>query len=200
MNVVTLSRQLGSQGSEIAKFVAQRTGFKLVSRELINQAATRAGAPEVALAMIDELNMLHINPSPEETLAYLNGVKTVMEEFANAGNVILMGRAGQIVLARHPQAMHIRVIAPVPLRVERLVQRMGITPQAARAQVEASDRYHRNYFKRYYKVPWDGLGLYDLVINTAKLLPEDAAEIICSALGKCSCRETFPDCTPGDPP
>jgi cytidylate kinase len=199
MNVVTLSRQLGSQGSEIAEIVAQHTGFRLVSRELINQAAQRAGAPEVALAMIDELNLLRLKPSPAETQAYLTAVKMVMEELANAGEVILMGRAGQIVLAGHPQAVHVRVIAPVPLRVERVAHRSGVSLEAAHAQVEASDRYHMNYFKRYYKMPWDGPGLYDLVINTAKLTPEDAADIICTVLGKCSCHESFPAATPGDP-
>lgn len=198
MNVVTLSRQLGSQGLEIAEIVAQHTGFRLVSRELINQAARRAGAPEVALAMIDELNLLGLKPSAADTQAYLLGVKTVMEEMANAGNVILMGRAGQIVLAQHPQAVHVRVIAPVPLRVARVAERLAIPHEAARAQVEASDRYHQNYFKRYYKVPWDGPGLYDLIINTAKLTPADAADIICTVLGKCSCRESSSFSTIGD--
>jgi len=193
MNVVTLSRQLGSQGSEIAEIVAQHTGFRLIARELINQAARRAGAPEVGLAMIDELNLLGLKPSPAQTLAYLNAVKIVMEEQAIAGNVILVGRAGQIVLARHAQAVHVRVIAPVALRVERVALRLRIPVEAAHAQVEASDRYHQNYFKRYYKVPWDGSGLYDLIINTAKLTPADAADLICTLLGKCSCRETLAD-------
>ncbi len=192
MNVVTLSRQLGSQGFEIAELVAKHTGFQLVSRELINQAARRAGAPEVALAMIDELNLLGLRPSAADTQAYLQAVKLVMQELADAGNVILMGRAGQIVLAEHPQAVHVRVIAPVPLRVERLARRFSISLEAARAQVDASDRYHQNFFKRYYKLPWDGPGLYDLIINTAKLAPQDAADVVCTVLGKCACRESFP--------
>jgi cytidylate kinase len=199
MNVVTLSRQLGSQGSEIAEIVAHQTGFRLVSRELINQAARRAGAPEVGLAMIDELNLLGLKPSAAQTQAYLHAVKNVMEELANVGNVILVGRAGQIVLAQHTQAVHVRVIAPVALRVERVAHRLEIPLEAAHAQVEASDRYHQNYFKKYYKVPWDGAGLYDLIINTAKLTPEDAADIICTLMGKCSCRDANPESAPGDP-
>jgi cytidylate kinase len=187
MAVITLSRQLGSLGFEIAEIVARRTNYRLVAREVINQAARRAGAPEVALAMIDEFNLLGIKPSPVEIGAYLNAVKGVLEELAEAGNVIIVGRAGQILLAQHAKTLHVRVTAPVPLRVERLVQRMGISAQAARAQIDASDRYHQNYFKRFYRVPWDGPGLYDLVINTAKLAPEDAADIICAALGKCTC-------------
>jgi cytidylate kinase len=186
MAVVTLSRQLGSLGFEIAQLVAQRTGYQLVWRELINQAAIRAGAPEVALAMIDELNLLGLKPSPEEMQAYLSAVRVVMNELADAGNVVIVGRAGQIILANRPQALHVRVTAPVSLRVERLAKQQGIPMAAARAQVDASDRYHQNYFKRYYKLPWDGSGLYDLIINTTKLNLADAAEIICIALGKCA--------------
>ena len=152
MAVVTLSRQLGSLGFETAERVAQRTGYRLVAREVINRAAQRAGAPEVALAMIDELNLLGIKPSPEDIQAYLQAVKNVMMELADGGNVIIVGRAGQILLAHRAQTLHVRVVAPVLLRTERLVRRLGISHEAARAQVEASDRYHQNYFKKFYKV------------------------------------------------
>jgi cytidylate kinase len=189
MTVITLSRQLGSLGFETAKLLAPRLGYRLVWRDLINQAARLAGAPEVALAMIDELNLLGLKPSPDDILAYLQAVKVVMLELADAGNAIIVGRAGQILLAGRPNTLHVRMIAPVALRVERLSGRLGISTEAARAQIDASDRYHQQYFKRFYKIPWDGPGLYDLILNTEKMNPEDAADIICAAVGKCECHE-----------
>ena len=189
MAVITLSRQLGSLGFETAKLLAPRLGYRLVWRDLINQAARRAGAPDVALAMIDELNLLGLKPSQSDILAYLEAVKNVMQELADAGNVIIVGRAGQILLAGQPHTLHVRTIAPVNLRVGRLASRLGISTEAARAQIDASDRYHQQYFKRFYKIAWDGPGLYDLVINTAKMSTEDTADIICAAIGKCECHE-----------
>jgi cytidylate kinase len=53
MTVITLSRQLGSQGEEIAAEVAQRLGLRLIDASTINRAAQRAGVPEVALAEIE---------------------------------------------------------------------------------------------------------------------------------------------------
>ena len=53
MAVITLSREMGSLGDDIARAVAARLGLRLVGRELINRAAKEAGAPEVALAEID---------------------------------------------------------------------------------------------------------------------------------------------------
>lgn len=186
MAVVTLSRQLGSLGYETAEMLALRTGYRLVGRELINQAAKRAGAPDVALAMIDELNLLGLKPAPEDIRAYLIAVKTVMNELAAVGDVIIVGRAGQVILADWPGVLHLRMVAPLPVRVHRLASRQGITHAAAQAQAETSDRYHKQYFKNFYRINWDSPDYYDLVINTAKLTAENAAEMICLLLGKCA--------------
>jgi cytidylate kinase len=188
MAVVTLSRQLGSLGYETAEMLATRTGYRLVGRELINKAAKRAGAPDVALAMIDELNLLGVKPAPEDVQSYLTAVKTVMEEMATAGDVIIVGRASQIILSDWPGVLHLRVIAPMAVRIGRLAQRQGISPAAARAQAETSDRYHKKYFKDFYHANWDTPEHYDLVINTAKLTAENATDMVCILLGKCAPR------------
>ena len=65
MSAITISRQMGSRGRQIAFIVAETLGFTLVWRELINEAARRTGTPEVALAAIDELGLLGICPIPE---------------------------------------------------------------------------------------------------------------------------------------
>ncbi len=178
MSTITVSRQLGSLGYDVASAVAERLGYRLVQREVIIQAARRAGAPEVALAAIDELGLLKMSPSPQASLAYHRAVKQVMEEMAAEGNVVIVGRAGQVILHGQPEVLHVRVIAPKPVRVERIMRRYNISVEAAEAQVEASDRYRRNYLKRFYHARWDDPELYDLVINTEHLSPEAAAELI----------------------
>ncbi len=184
MAVVTLSRQLGTLGYETAEMLALHTGYRLVGRELINQAAKRAGAADVALAMIDELNLLGLKPAPEDMQSYLSAVKTVMEEMAARGDVIIVGRAGQVILSNWPGVLHLRMIAPLAIRVQRLAQRQRISPAAAQAQAETSDRYHKQYFKNFYHANWDAPEHYDLVINTAKLTAENATDMICMLLGK----------------
>jgi len=63
MAVITVSRQLGSLGCDIANSVAQRLGYRMVWRKLINQAARQARTPEMALEMLDELGLLGLRPS-----------------------------------------------------------------------------------------------------------------------------------------
>lgn len=181
MTVITISRQMGSLGSQISRLVAEMLGYRLVWRELINQAAQRAGAPETALAAIDELNLLGICPSLEACQAYRRAVEQVMNELAEKDDIVIQGRAGQVILKNHPQALHVRIIAPRALRAERVAQRLDIPLERALAQVEASDRFRANYLRRFYRVRWDDPLLYHLVINTASLSAQQAAEIICSA-------------------
>jgi cytidylate kinase len=182
---ITISRQLGSQGDEVAKAVADRLHYRVVSRDLINQAASQAGAPEMALATIDDLGLFGLRPTPKVRQAYHQSIQHIMESLAEEGNVVIVGRAGQVILSQRPEVLHVKVIAPKAVRAARLVQAQSISIEAAHAQIEASDRTRRNYLRRYYHVRWDDPELYDLIVNTARLEPVQAACLICQALQQC---------------
>jgi cytidylate kinase len=180
--VVTISRQLGSRGLGIAHALGSSLGYRVASRDLINQAAMRSGNPEVALAVIDELDLLGISPSPEASQSYHLAVRQVMEELLQEGSVIIVGRAGQVILRDIPLVLHVRIIAPQAERTQRIASDQNISIDNALAQVQASDRHRRNYLKRHYQVNWDDLDLYDLTLNTARLSIRAAAVIIQQAL------------------
>jgi len=127
MGVITISRQLGSQGNDVAQEIASRLNYPVVCRELINQAAIRAGVPEVALATIDDLGLFGLHPSPEARKAYHHAVQVLMEEFSADGDVIIVGRAGQVILRNHPGVLHVKVIAPASLRACRIANQQGIS-------------------------------------------------------------------------
>lgn len=181
MAVITISRQMGSLGFEIGNLVSDRLGYRIVWRELINEAAQRSGAPDVALAVIDELGLLGVTPSAKNSMAYLEAVRSVVLELAGKGNVVLIGRAGQRILADFPGALHVRLIAPVDLRIQRIAKQQDIPVEAARAQIEASDQHRRQYLKRYYQADWEDPSLYDLMINTGRISSTAACEMICIA-------------------
>jgi cytidylate kinase len=185
MSTITISRQMGSLGCQIAFTVADTLGYKLVWRELINEAARRTGTPEVALAAIDELGLLGICPSPKACRAYHQAVKDMMLEFAEQGNVVLLGRAGQVILGKRPDTLHIRLVAPIAERITRIAQRMRISEECARAQVEASDHYRSTYLRRIYHANWDDPALYHLIINTGSLQIKQVADVICQTFQAC---------------
>ncbi len=184
MPVVTISRQLGSLGRTVGGLAAERLGYALVSRGLINEAAQRAGAPEAALSAIDELGLLGVGASPKACQAYCRAVELVMKEWAAKGNVVIVGRAGQVILRDQPGVLHVRVVAPLEVRAERIARAHAISLESARAQIEASDKFRRHYLKRFYHVLWDDPDLYDLVVNTGRMTPAAAAEMIIEAVAR----------------
>lgn len=171
-SIVTISRQIGSGGSSFAKELASRSGYGLVWREVINQAAIKIGAPDVALAMIDELGLLGLCPEPETCQSYINAVQQVMEEYAQKGKVIIVGRASQVILKDYPDTLHLRVIANVETRIHNICETKKVKNKAALAQIEQSDHYRADYLKRFYAVDWNDPSLYDLVLNTSKFPKE----------------------------
>ena len=185
MSAITISRQLGSLGEEVAQAVADRLGYRVVSRELITQAAQRARLPELALATIDDLGLLGLKPSKQDRRTYQEAVHELMHEMAVTGDVIIVGRAGQVILSDDPTVLHVKVIAPAWLRAERVARAQDIPLENALEQVKSSDKYRKKYLRRNYRVRWDDPQLYDVIINTARMTPEEAACLICQAKHQC---------------
>jgi cytidylate kinase len=179
MPVITLSRELGSRGDEIAIEVARRLHLRIAGRDLINRAARQAGAPEVALAEIDELGLLGVKPSLAAQQLCQNTVSEIIQDLAKSEDLLLVGRGGQVVLAQFPGALHVRVIAPLARRSAMIEERCHVTPEVAAARIEASDRARAGYLLRHYGVHWEDPALYDLVLNMARLEVETAVGIVC---------------------
>jgi len=181
MAIITLSRELGSGGDEVAILVAEQLGLRRVGREIINRAAQAAGAGEAALAEIDELGLLRVKPSPEAMKLYREKVHAIIEEQAREGNVLLVGRGAQVVLAQRRDVLHVRIFAPRDVRCANVQARCGVPSEASAARVDASDRARALFHKRTYGVRWDDPALYDVVLNMAHLSVPAAAAILTAA-------------------
>jgi cytidylate kinase len=178
--IITISRQMGSWGCQVAEEAARSLGYRRVWREVINQAAQRAGAPEIALATIDEIGLLGIKPRSSDLLAYHRAVRQIMLELAQKGNIIIVGRAGQVILQDYPGTLHVRIVAPRSVRVARIAAERAVSLEQAGVLVELSDRSRTNYLKRFYHADLNDADLYDLMINTEHLGVSDAARLICA--------------------
>jgi len=178
MSAITISRQMGSRGDELALEVARRLGWRRVCRDIINQAALAAGVPQVALAEMDELGLLGLRPTARERRLYLSQVERIIRELADAGNVVIVGRGSQLILRERPDVLHVRVIAPLEARVTWLCQAESICREAARVRLEASDQARARYLQRNYRARVGDPSLYHLVINTGRLTLPVAVDLV----------------------
>jgi cytidylate kinase len=182
MRAVTVSRQAGSRGDDLAELVARQLGWRRAGRELINQAAMAAGVPQVALAQIDELGILCLRPSTREWRAYQAQVERIIGELADQGDVVIVGRGGQMALRGRPDVLHVRVVAPYAVRLDWLQQERNLSEDAARAWLEASTKARTCYVRRSYGVDLNDPALYHLVINTALVELQVAADVVVQCL------------------
>src|SRR5512134_3629593 len=139
MAVITLSRAMGSRGDDVAVAVVQCLGLRLVGREMINRAAQDAGAGEVALAELDELGLLGVKPSAASLKRYREKIVEIIEAQAAQGDVLLVGRGGQVVLGQRRDVLHVRVTAPLAFRCATVQERCQVSAEVAAARVAASD-------------------------------------------------------------
>ena len=182
MNVITISRQMGSRGDELARQVADQLNWRCVGYELMNQAAVAAGAPHVALAEIDELGFFNLQPTAEERQAYQSEIERIIRELAGEGHVVLLGRGGQVILHNHPHVLHVRVVAPLETRVNWLQHEKNFPADEARICLVQSDHVRTRYLRQHYNKDLDDPMLYHLMINTGLLDLPQTVKLITQAV------------------
>ena len=108
---------------------------------------------------------------------YVRIVGMVILNIAKKGNVLIIGRASQVLLREHPEALHIRIIAPLSQRVKKCSALEKLTQREATQCILASDRARAEYLRRYYGVNWSDPQLYDIVFNTGHISIETAVQL-----------------------
>jgi cytidylate kinase len=205
MSVITLSRQFGSGGSDIAALVARRLGWTLVDNEFVEQVATRAGVTreevertqERTPGVIERLAQALAVSAPEMFAAaadptaatlppgdqIIRQTQAVIAEAVSQGDVVMVGRGAQAFLAERANTLHVYVVAPRGQRVGVIMKRLGLARKDAEKRLDDTDTGRRRYVKETYGRSWDDPATYDLVVNTGHFRFEEAAELIVRAAG-----------------
>ena len=178
MSAISISRQMGSRGDELAQQIAEKLQWQCISREVINQAAQAAGVPQMALAEIDELNIFNLRPSIEERQAYQRQVERIIHDLAKKGQVVIVGRGGQIILQEQPSVLHVRIVAPLEVRIAWLQEARHVSVEATKSRLAKSDRTRIDYLWRNYGQHLDDPTLYHLIVNTGRLELSQAVNLV----------------------
>lgn len=196
--LITISRQYGAGGSEVARRVADALGWKVVDNELVEQVAARAGLPPQEVAareervpgFVERLARALVVATPEvvpppgvpipdlEEADLVRITEAVVNEVAAQGRVVLVGRAAPAVLARQQDALHVRLVAPKPFRLVHAAERLGLEVDAIGRILEETDAQRERYHREYYGRDWSDPVNYHLTINTAALGFDGATGVV----------------------
>ena len=113
---------------------------------------------------------------------YLNTLESVIRELARSQSLVIQGRGSQFILRDYSRALHVLVVAPIGVRVKRVMEALKLDQETARREIARFDNGSREFIKRYFKADvWDPV-YYDLVVNTEHLSFQAAASIVVDAL------------------
>lgn len=195
---VTISRQAGCGARSIAEKLAShlqqhsrpdQATWTVFDRDLMHQVLADHNLPGHLEKFLPEDRVSAI----EDTLADIFGVRpstqTLVQQtaetllkFAELGSVILIGRAGNIVTAKVPHVLHVRLVAPLEDRIERIARDDHKTLAEAREFCVGEELARTRYVKTYYNADINDPLMYHMVINTSLLGCEMTAKLIAEAL------------------
>jgi cytidylate kinase len=182
MAIITIARQMGSLGNEIAMDVAQHLHYLLVDQGKLQDAAQTYGMLKSELEEVHEkrptlvtryLTMRH--------RAYLDMIQTITYSYARQDDVVLLGRGATVLLHDVPSALHVNIFAPFEQRVEAVMGEEGMTRQLAEQLVRENDHDRAGYMKYLFDRDWMDPLLYDLMINTSVVPRRHACALIVEA-------------------
>jgi cytidylate kinase len=209
--LITISRQYGAGGGEVARRVAGTLGWHLVDNEVVERVAALAGLPREDVAeqeervptFVERLAWTLVAATPElfpppvaggsvprmQEADLVRITERVVAEMAAEGRVVLVGRAASAVLAGEHDALHVMLVAPRQDRIRTAAARLGVAPEKAASIVDDTDKNRARYHKEYYHCDWHDPSNYHMVLNTSALGLEGATGVVVA-----SAREVWKEC------
>ena len=206
MTVITLSRQLESGGDEVARLLCERLGCERFDKVAMAQFGKEMGLAVSAVqgavdfkpaskGLLERWFRNYEDPMTGDPSVLTFGLRNdalqdltianlmdIIHAGYKKGNVVIVGRGGMAALQDKPDVLHVRIQAPLALRVKRLMEHEGLVQADAQKKIRERDLSDVDWIKRYFGLDSHEPSLFDLIISTAKYTPEDAADLVIKAL------------------
>ena len=186
---LTISREAGAGGSEIAAIVGKRLGWEVLDKKLLDRVAKRFHHDRSMLNMVDETRSnwvydvlgtwMDSTVIPHET--YVSQLTRVIQAAARQSNFIFVGRGARFVLPRE-KVLAVRLVASEGFRIKRLMHVFDLSEPDARRYMHDTDKGRREFVQRFFHHDITDPHLYEMVVNTEGLGLEGAAEEIVAAV------------------
>lgn len=201
--LLTVNREFGSGGGRIAQKIAERLGWKLLDKDIIDAIAYAAHVNATVVTHYDEHVdswLRRINQQAMRSAALAAGLELqegslfdademvkisqkIIEQAYATGNCVIVGRAAQCVLQHKPDVYHVFVYAPYKSRILRLRKRLENGAQVE-DRIRKVDAERAKYLQQYFGKCWNDPHLYDLMVSSREGEDEAARVILCGMTGQ----------------
>jgi cytidylate kinase len=195
IDLVTIARQFGAGGSDLAQALSKSLGWPVLDRGIIHDAAERLHTDEARASGVDEyvasalaklakgfalgVPEFAIEPAYEvdpDELA--RATHDVIRAAVKSAPLIIVGHGVQCLFAARPNALHVRVVAPVDKRAICIAERLKLDLAAATTEVHQRDTQRARYLRHHFGCDNNDPMLYDAQFNTAHLSVAEVASAI----------------------
>ena len=205
--VITISREVGSGGHTVGAILAEKLGVRYCDKQLLSSLEKQFGLSSSGIEKLkgekknwlsDFITRIAPLPSaktlgldPKYTQEFRIDITTddifkaeveILKEFADMGSCVVAGRSGFFVFKDHPNSFNVLITASLPHRVQRVMNKQGLSEESARALIEGIDQARENYIKRYAGVSRYDARNYNLVLSADNHSEEELADVILSLL------------------
>jgi cytidylate kinase len=182
---VAISREERSLGLEVAQQLGQLLDWPVYDRQLLEQISDQTGLRTELLESTDERKTSWIIDSLEafaqsthvSSAAYVHHLAKVLAALSAHGRCVIVGR-GAVAVLPISRTFRVRIVATPKDRIARVRDELGLTERKARRQLDTIDMERRQFVKNHFQKDVTDPHLYDLVLNTSRIVPRDCARLI----------------------
>ncbi|BBO91354.1 AAA family ATPase [Desulfosarcina ovata] len=198
MAVITVSRQFGAGGITLGKMVADELGYTFADNYVVQRVAKEANVSthwvesfekeagsklsRFISSMVSQRWLDRVLGDERGYLdeqIYLDYLVLIIAQFADEGNVVILGRGSQYILNDHPDAVHVLLVDEPENRIKFMMDRYEMDRKKAERTVNNEDRRRASLYKRLGKADYEDPRLYDLVLNMSQMTLETARDRVC---------------------
>lgn len=189
ITLITVSREYGSNGAMLAEHIATELGYTLFHQEVIHGMAASAKTSKRIVETLDEKGLSVLEESIASLInerhlwpdQYLRHLMRVIGTIGRHENSVIVGRCANFILPPE-KTLRVRVIAPLPFRIQTIAKRLSLSETDARKQVLKTDADRRAFSRKYFYADLSDPFHYDLLINTGRMHIDTAVATVRAAV------------------
>lgn len=189
INIITISRESGSQGYEVAEKLCHKTGLVLFHDKIVEAMIEKSKTSPFLLKTLDEramnivddivsnfVNENHLWPDEYSKLLF-----KILTTIGKHGNAVILGRGANCVLKKQ-NTLRVRIVAPMAIRQKNIQKSLNMNKSDTQKYIVSTDANRNAFVKRYFNSDATDPSNYDLILNTGTLSVDKAVQVIINAV------------------